>query len=484
MRGLLSLSLRLRLTLLYVGLLALLLIGFGTFLYYDTSQFLVNTTAVRVRAQAKPVIERWLVGDTAADSQDGVSLYFVTFAQSLSWDLTSADTVAVILDGSGEQVAQGKRLMEEPDPVLPDPDAIARALRGENEITYVTEIDGARHLVVLVPLRPAPGDSSVVGVVQLSTPLGNVDALLRQQRLLIGGGVLLCLSIGAVGGTWLTNSALAPVRRMILTCQRIASGDLRQRLALPQHHEIGQLSAAFDEMVDRIEASFAVQRRFSADAAHELRTPLTALQGSLEVLMRNSHEDSQTVLRLHQGMHGEVTRLNRLAEQLLDVTRLQTPLALRSRPVVVGEFLTGFLPQARLLAPHRRVDLERDRPATISADADALLQAMYNLLDNAAQHTSPGGRIEIGWRRAGDDIEIWVDDDGEGIAPGDLAHVFEPFYRGDRSRSRRRGGTGLGLALTKTIIEEHGGQISVESEQHKGARFVIRMSGASHDSAR
>jgi len=471
-----SISLRLKLTALYVGMLALLLTGFGVYLYYDISHFLVDHTAVRMRAQAKPVVERWLGTESGLAGVDG---RINDIAQPLSWDLSSVDTVAVVTDATGTELASGKRLAEEPDPAPADAAAVQRALGGDNEVTYVAEVDGVRHLVVLIPLRPGPGDPSVLGVVQLNTPLAEVDGLLRQQRLLIGAGVAFCLAVGTAGGMWLTTSALAPLRRMILTCRQIAAGDLRQRLALPRQHETGQLAAAFDEMVDRIEASFVAQRRFSADAAHELRTPLTALQGSLEVLLRSAHDDPATVRRLHQGMHGEVSRLNRLAEQLLDVSRLQSSLALCPEPVSVDAYLDDFVPRAKLLAPDRRVSLEPGQAATIRADPDALNQALYNVVDNAAQHTVPGGRIAITWRRIGDSVEIEVKDDGEGIDNADLPHVFEPFYRGDRSRSRRRGGTGLGLALTKSMIDEHGGRMRIESEFGKGTRVVMSLPLAS-----
>lgn len=464
-----SMSLRFKLTALYVSLLALLLTGFGVYLYYDISHFLVDHTAVGMRAQAKPVVERWLSDGTGFAGDGGID----DIAQSLSWDLSSANTVAVVLDERGAQLAQGKRLAEEPDPVPANITQVAAALDGDNEVTYIAEVDGVRQLVALIPLRPAPGAPSVLGVVQLNTPLTEVDGLLSQQRLLIGGGILVLLAVGTAGGLWLTTSALAPLRRMILTCREIAAGDLRQRLALPRHHETGQLAAAFDEMVDRIEASFAAQRRFSADAAHELRTPLTALQGSLEVLLRNAHDDPATVRRLHQGMHGEVSRLNRLAEQLLDVSRIQSAAALHTEPLSVSAFLDDFVPHARLLAPDRRVSLERGPATTILADPDALNQAMYNVVDNAAQHTNPGGRISLSWRCVAHELELEVRDDGEGIDQADLPHVFEPFYRGDRSRSRRRGGTGLGLALSRTIIDEHGGRMRIESESGQGTRVVM-----------
>lgn len=476
-------SLRLRLTILYIGMAAISLIALGTFLYFESQSFLIDSTALRLRAQAKPIIERRLAnGESANPSSTGTQAIagstndLALIASDLSRDLTSRDTTAVVLDSSGAYVADGRRLPEEPRPAPTDPDHVERALGGENEITYVTDVAGQRTLVLLIPLRRSPSEPDIMGVIQLNTPLGLIDAFLVRQRLATSLGVLLALALGALGILWLTNSALAPLRRMIVTCRSIAGGDLSQRANLPDHRgEVGQLALAFDDMVDRIEASFATQRRFAADAAHELRTPLTALEGSLEVLLRGSQDDPMAVNRLTQGMYREVTRLSRLTEQLLDMTRLDVPVALHSRSVELASLLDEFIQQAQLLAGERMLLLERGPDVTFPADPDALKQAFFNLVDNSIQHTPETGTIRLGWRHIPGSVEIWVADDGEGIAAADLPHIFEPFYRGDRSRSRRRGGTGLGLALVRTIAKSHHGHVAVKSYQGDGTRFTVTL---------
>ncbi len=500
-----DLPLRYKLTLLYVGLLAALLCALGVVLYLDTAHFLIHTTAVRLRAQAKPTIEHWLPGWSAgeegptpppgpvppagapgppgppapappkSEAETTVSSLGEIAAQ-LSRALTSRDTTALVLDNTGKLLATGRKLPEEPLPASPDPAYVSRALAGENEVTYITKVDGVRSLVLLIPLRRAPGERRVVGVVELTTPLSLIDAVLWRQRLLIGLGMILTLGLGTLGGLWITRSALTPLQRMISTCRRIAAGDLSQRVNLPaRRDEVGQLAAAFDNMVAQIEKAFAAQKRFVAAAAHELRTPLTALHGSLEVLLRGAQDDPTTVARLVQGMYREVTRLIRLAEQLLDITRLDSPVIIHRKPVNLSQFLTGFLDQARRLAGERTVTLTSGKDVTISADPDALKQVLFNLVDNAVKNTAPNGKIDIGWEVNEDEIAIWVTDNGMGIAPDDLPHVFEPFYRGDRSRSRRRGGAGLGLSLVRAVVEAHGGKVEVESELNAGTRVTVKL---------
>ncbi|NOZ26873.1 MAG: HAMP domain-containing protein [Chloroflexi bacterium] len=478
-----DLPLRLRLTLLYIGLLAFLLSILGGALYWDTRRFLLDSTATRLRAQAKPVIERWLYPAASPPAPPNPpppppspSPDLHRIAGALARDLTSRDTVALVLDRDGRVLADGRRLPEEPDPPTPDPIYYARALAGENEVNYIAAVDDQRMLVLLIPLRRAPGSAEVLGVVQLSTPLAPIEQILLRQRLLLGAGIGFALLVGTLCGLWLTTSALRPLSRMVTTCRQIAAGDLSQRVNLSHHgDEVGQLARAFDEMVARIETAFEAQRRFVANAAHELRTPLTALLGSLEVLLRGAQDDPAAVTRLAQGMYQEVTRLSRLCEQLLDLTRIDASAPIHRRPVDLHAFFNEFAQQARLLARDREVALEPGPSVTLSADPDLLKQVLFNLVDNAVQHTAVGGTITLGWRTLPAGVEVWVADDGEGIAPEDLPHIFEPFYRGDRSRSRRHGGTGLGLTLARALIEAHGGRIAVESRVGQGTRFTITL---------
>ena len=458
-----NLSLRVRLTLLYVGLLALLLALLGGALYWDFQNFLLESTATRLRAQAKPVI------DTLTAVPDPLSQ-----ADVLARDLTSRDTTAIIIAPDGTILASGKTLPEEPAPPPPDPAYYERALAGENEVTYVTGDADQRQLVMLIPWRAAPGSDDILGVIQLNTPLAPIEKILLRQKLVLGTGMLLTLLAGLAGGLWLTASALKPLTRMTDTCERIAEGDLSQRVDLPEREdEIGRLAQAFDHMIARLEAAFEAQQRFVANAAHELRTPLTAIRGSLEVLMRGAQDDPAAASRLTQGMYREVVRLSRLSEQLLDLSRIGATTAIHKQPVDLQAFFDEFLYQARLLARDRTVILDAGAPVTILADPDALKEMLFNLVDNAVQHTNEGGVITLGWRVSDGDVSLWVADDGEGIPPDDLPRIFEPFYRGDSSRSRRQGGSGLGLALVQALVQAHGGRVSVESQPGQGAKVTI-----------
>lgn len=463
--------LRVKLTLLYTGLLGILIFLLGYTLYWDTSRFLIDTTALRVRAQAKPVIERWLYASSPSGAVDEATVRRV--APALARDLTSRDTVAVVLDKGGHVLAVGRTLPEEPSPPPPDPDNIARALAGENEVTYIWRDEHRAFLVLLIPLRTRPGEPHVVGVVQMSTRLQPVERILRRQRnFLLLAGFFVLLS-GGVAGWWLTSTALKPLQDIVAVCRRVAAGDLSQRVPVEGEDEVGQLARAFNAMIDRLEQVFQAQQRFIANAAHELRTPLTALQGSLEVLLRGAQDDPAAVSRLSQAMYREVTRLNRLAEQLLDLSRLDATVQVRVRPVPLADFFSHLSAQAELLARDQTFILEPGPAITVQTDPDILMQVLFNLIANAIQHNDPGVTIRVGWEKHGNGVRIWVEDNGTGIPASELPHIFEPFYRGDRSRSRRRGGAGLGLALVKGMVEALGGHIRVSSEPGRGTRFEI-----------
>lgn len=252
-----NLSLRSRLTALTVGLLASLLSALGGVLYLNLRKFLLDSTALRVRAQAKPIIERQLA--------DRVDLRAI--ASDLSRALTSRDTTATIFDRRGELLANGRRLPEEPIAAAPQPDDVSRALSGEKDLTYATSRHSPRSQVALIPLRRAPTSNDVLGIVQLTTPLTQVDQILSRQRRMIGLGVMLTLGAGILGEWWLTRSSFAPLRRVIDTIRRIAAGDLSQRVQLPHtQDEVGQLALAFDHMASNIEITFASQSRFVSAA--------------------------------------------------------------------------------------------------------------------------------------------------------------------------------------------------------------------------
>ncbi|NOZ95684.1 MAG: HAMP domain-containing histidine kinase [Acidobacteria bacterium] len=459
--------LRFRLALAYGGVLAVILASLGVVFYARTRSFLLESTGRRVRAQAKPVIERWM----PELQRDGAGAGLGAIAAPLARDLTSRDTVATIIARSGRILATGRLLPEEPQAPPVARSELEQALQGENEVTVLESVQGRRFLVVYVPLRPAPGHASIVGAAQLATRLDLVDGVLSRLWAGLVAALLLALAAGGGLGLLLTGSALRVLGPLVATCRAIADGDLRRRTGLARRNdELGDLARAFDEMAERIESMFAVQNRFVANAAHELRSPLTVLRGSLEILLRGDADDAAAARELHRGMHAEVQRLSRTCDALLELSRVEGASALEREPLAVAGLVRGSVARARRTAGDRILVISEGPPVTLRGSGSLLAELLDNLLENAVEHTGPHGRIEVSWSARNGSVELTVEDDGEGIEPAELPRIFEPFFQGSRRRNRRHRGTGLGLALVRAIAEAHGGGVTASNRQGGGAR--------------
>jgi len=269
---------------------------------------------------------------------------------------------------------------------------------------------------------------------------------------------------------------------MVETVERIDSGKLNERLPEPVGPmEIDRLSHSFNRMLARLESSFRAEqesrermRRFVSDASHELRTPLTSIHGFLEVLLRGAASDPNQLDKALRGMYGESERINKLVRDLLQLAKADRMPDAQLEAAELGPILHEMEPQFKLLAGERRVLFDLQPTNQLQLDADKVKQIALNLFQNAIQHTSPiGGMITVAVRPRQDGAELAVVDNGTGIAPEHLPHLFERFYRIDSSRARTHGGAGLGLAISRSLAELHGGTIRAESRDGEGSAFIV-----------
>ncbi len=484
-----NLPLRVKLTVLYVGLLTVLLVILGLSLYYDTRSFMISTTVQSLRSQNQPVIERLYRSGPPRQGQNpapGLGEIgsasgpptLADIAPFLAQSQTSPNMTAAVYSTSGKLLADGHSQPEQPLSAPVDPVRMQRALAGDPNQYYTTSFSGQDTLVILIPLRSGPPGSVQTGVMELSARMDVIDEVLARQRLLIILGVFVMLGLGTLGGLWITTSALSPLQRMIATTRRIAGGDLSQRVNLPRRRdEIGQLTASFDEMVERLEETFAAQRQFIGDASHELRTPLTAIAGSLDVILLAPEGDPEMTRRMLSGMRRELQRLTRLVTDLLTLNRLDAHQSLHLQTVDLATLASEVAEQMKPVAGERRVEVEREGDTRVQGDADRLKQVLLNLIDNAIRFTEPEkGVIRLRVYQSGKDVHLAVSDNGSGIPPEAQAHIFERFYRVDKARARASGGSGLGLAIVKAIVEAHHGAIApIKSEPGQGSTFEISI---------
>ena len=227
-----------------------------------------------------------------------------------------------------------------------------------------------------------------------------------------------------------------------------------------------------------IALAFHRQRDFVADASHELRTPLTVIRAAADLLDRHGDEPLAQNRELLDDLRAEVARMERLAEDLLTLARSDAgELALARGRVDLAAFATDAIRRTRALAEERGVVLDHRHEGAalvVDADPDRLAQALLILIDNALRHTRRGGHVSVGTRRERGDAVVRVRDDGEGIAPADLPHVFDRFYRAGKARTAE-GGAGLGLAIARALVRAHGGELSLESAPGAGTTATIRL---------
>lgn len=294
------------------------------------------------------------------------------------------------------------------------------------------------------------------------------------QVTVIGLGVLL---IGLVGSWWLAHSAVAPIQAMSAAASTMAGASQARPINLSGVYiELDQLGQNFNALLDRLEATFKQQARFTADASHELRTPLTVLLTQIELALsapRPAEQYRQTI----ESCLRAAQRMKALVEDLLILARADAgKLALRLQRLDLKQVVEDAAALLEPLAGKKQIGINvTGESVPVQGDPDRLAQVVTNLLSNAIFYNRPMGKVQL--RVTGDRGEavLAVADTGEGIPAKDLPHLFERFYRVDKARSRVTGGSGLGLAICKSIIETHGGTISVTSVTDAGTTFVVRL---------
>ncbi|MGQ0847010.1 MAG: ATP-binding protein [Sporichthyaceae bacterium] len=345
-------------------------------------------------------------------------------------------------------------------------------------------------------VRPLPDGS---GSLTLALSLEESDATVARLVRVLGAVGLAVLGLTGVGSYLIVRSSLRPLREVESTAEAIAAGDLSRRVPLhPSRTEVGRLSQAVNTMLGRIEtavtekeataaaaqASEERMRRFIADASHELRTPLTSIRGFAELYRQGAVKAPEQVPGLLARIEDEATRMGLLVEDLLLLARLDQQRPIEREPVDLVAVATDAATAAQARHPDRRVEVrlvgESDGlPPDVLGDDARLRQVAGNLITNACTHTPAGTPVRVSVGSVRENGDRWavleVADDGPGLSSEECDRVFERFYRTDASRTRRTGGSGLGLSIVAALVAAHGGRVDVTSEPGAGSVFRVRL---------
>ena len=300
--------------------------------------------------------------------------------------------------------------------------------------------------------------------------------------------------VAALLGVLFAKRLTAPLHELAVAAKTIAQGDLTHRVEVNTKDEIGQLAASFNKMAMSIERNNQLRHRLLGDIVHELKTPLTVVRGNIEAMLDGVIEPSQKKLA---AIHTETLLLSRLLNDLRDLAlaeerqlRLETERA--NIGYIIRQVVEMFRPRAVEESKHLEVEIGEDLPP-VNVDSDRISQVLYNLIANAFQYTAEGDTVKIsanidlaiGGGVDNPAVLVSVEDSGEGISKEDLPYVFNHFYRVDESRARVTGGSGIGLAIVKHLVEAHGGRVWAKSVLEAGSTFSFTLptiqSGESND---
>lgn len=463
-------SIKFRFTLWYLLVLVVLLVSLSFGVYFYMSRTLHDNLDDSIRVRAEQIVSTR--GGFASLGLD----------EEFQRELGEVVSLFVYQDEVPTEISTGETaLLDDSSPL------IQSAFEGQSGFEDISSPAGdeLRLFAMPVSLNPPPMRQGMMGRDSLPTEPGVLvvgrstadieNALDNLVRILLIA-VPLTMVIAGVGGIFLARRALAPVERIAQTALQIEeSGHLDRRIEVDTKDELGQLASILNRMIGRLEETFNRQKEFTADASHELRTPLSVIQAesTLTLQKERSADEYQSSL---ETVAQEASHMSALVDQLLALARADAGKQdIIFEPVHLGQLLDEVASDAEILGREKGVRIHREamEEQEVMGDVAKLKRLFLNLLDNAIRYTPSGRAVSLSLGHEDRMARVMIRDEGIGIPPEHIPHIFERFYRVDKARSRAEGGSGLGLAICQQIAEAHGGRIEVESIDGNGSIFTV-----------
>ena len=332
--------------------------------------------------------------------------------------------------------------------------------------------------VAAIPILTDVGSSKeITGIVFTATDMGTFSTFKGEITKIFFYASIATFAIVSCMIWFFSFKMIKPLRQMSIAAKQLANGDFSVRVPVTSHNEVGTLAKSFNEMANSLAVSETTRRNFIANVSHELKTPMTTIAGFIDGILDGTipQDKQRQYLRI---VSNEVKRLSRLVASMLSLSRIDNgELKLNKQSFNISDVIISTLLTFEQKIEQRHIDIigleSCTTPVTVEGDPDLIYQVVYNLFENAVKFTDKGGYIQVHLSEYPDRTELEIKNSGHGIAPDELVHIFERFYKTDKSRSQDKNGMGLGLYIVKTIMHLHGGDITAESVVDEYCSFTL-----------
>ncbi len=482
-------TIRFKTTILYTAILAITLTSFSAILYHNVATSLYNGMDTLLTSRAGGItraidtyweasrIEAMEKGEQPEALRKRRNVNFAKIAQKWvkeeSNDPALLDIIVHVFDTDGAIIASSKNTQSLNEISREN---FISVLQGKRRFDTITFASQSGEMTFRVYNSPVFENEKVAYIVQVASPLTSIITALNKIKVALFILFPVTVLLTGMMGAFLATVTLHPVNSMIKTIHQITAENMKLKLEVPHtKDEIQKLAETFNDMLQRLEKSFTSQRKLFEDLSHELKTPLTVLKGEFEIILKKTRSPEEYGSVLKSALE-EINKITKLAENLLLLARFDSKEAFpEKRRLDLNSLLTGVMKNIKGISELKEISVlfRPGEELVMDADEAQLKTLFFNMLDNAVKYTSRGGRISVSAEKCGHMAKIKISDTGIGIPEDEMEHIFDRFYRVEKSRNGS--GYGLGLNISKAIVEAHGGTIEAKSAPLQGTTFIINL---------